>query len=99
MTWSKTRYGYCNKVEFHKERMPQCYVLATPIPETPCLVPMPPDSPTTTTHVPSMANHDTLIPIALAYFVILNVTLILLLVRIINWFLCLPPRFIVTLDP
>ena len=56
-------------------------------------VPTPPDIPTTTTHVPSMANHETLIPIALAYFVILNVTLILLLVRIINWFLCLPPAF------
>jgi len=77
----------------------KCYVLATPIPETPCLVPTPPDSPTTMTHVPSMADHNTLIPIALAYFVILNVTLILLLVRIINWFLCLPPCFIVTLDP
>ena len=47
-----------------------------------------------------MADHETLIPMTLMlYLVILNVTLILLLVRIINWFLCLPLRFIVTLDP
>ena len=47
-----------------------------------------------------MANQETLIPVTLMlYLIILNVTLVLLLVRIINWFLCLPLCFIITLDP
>ena len=50
-------------------------------------------------HTHHMADYETLIPMTLAlYLIILNITLVLLLVRIINWFLCLPPCFIVTLD-